>query len=123
VLADDNPVSLEKFVAILGPSCDIVASASNGVSALDAILQFRPDVAVLDLDMPGMNGFEVARESKKQSSPPAVVICSVHNNRQFFAAAEEAGALGYVVKSDGLRNLKHAVRAVARGQTCFPSGE
>jgi DNA-binding NarL/FixJ family response regulator len=123
VLADDTPASLQMFISALGTIHEIVAESGDGLSALQAIREHKPDVAVLDLDMPGLNGIQVTRESRKDCPNSAVVICSVHADRQLIQASEDAGALGYVIKSDGFHDLAAAVRAVARGQRYFPPDE
>jgi two-component system response regulator DegU len=117
VVADDNPECLRKLKSVLGSNFEIVAAATDGNSALEAIREFKPDVAVLDLQMPGMNGIEVTRESTKDGQNTAFIICSVHQDQQFVQAAVDAGALGYVCKSDMFGNLVAAVEAVASGRT------
>jgi two-component system response regulator DegU len=97
-----------------------VATAKDGTAALEAIQKFKPDVAVLDLEMPGLNGIEVTRESRKHLPTLAIVICSIHRNQQLIQAAADAGALGYVFKEDGFRDLVAAVDVVGRGTSFFP---
>jgi DNA-binding NarL/FixJ family response regulator len=72
---------------------------------------------VLDLEMPGINGIEVAKELIKSPSSPAVVICSVENDPEVVEAARQAGALGYVFKARVAEDLIVAVKSVARGQS------
>jgi DNA-binding NarL/FixJ family response regulator len=117
VLADDNQEFLAKFSSLLGTEFDIVATASDGKSALERIQAFEPDVAVLDLEMPFLNGIEVTRELMKHSSSSAIVICSVETDAETVQAAREAGARGYVYKSRITRDLLVAVRAIARGES------
>ena len=98
VLADDNPTALRQIVALLAAEFDVVAAAENGQVALDYIRQHRPDVVVLDLRMPLLNGMEVMRELKKIAPGAAVVICSGETDPEIIEGCQQAGALGYVVK-------------------------
>ncbi len=116
ILADDSPEFLLTLVALLESTFDVAATAADGNSALKVIRKFSPDVAVLDLEMPGLNGIEVTQELMKDTRYPAVVICSVHQDQDLVEAAVHAGALGYVVKSVCARDLPVAIRAAARGQ-------
>ena len=120
IIADDNTTFLHKFVAILSNHCDVVATAQNGIAALQAIREFKPDVAVLDLEMPGLNGIEVTVESRKDSPELAIIICSVHRDQELIEAAAAAGALGYVFKEDAYRDLVAAVDFVSLGTSFFP---
>jgi DNA-binding NarL/FixJ family response regulator len=117
VAADDNPTVLEELISILELEFEVVKTASDGRSSLEIILNCRPDVAVLDLEMPGLNGLEVTKELMKHHPRPAIVICSVEHDSDVVDAALKAGALGYVFKARAARDLNTAVRAVARGQS------
>ena len=119
VVADDNPGFLEKFIALLGTEFDVVATASNGSLALQAIRQFEPDVAVLDLGMPELNGIEVMKELRRSNRGAAVVICSIETDPQIVRTARQAGVLGYVFKSRVEKDLIAAVKAAARGESFF----
>jgi DNA-binding NarL/FixJ family response regulator len=117
VVADDSPSFLEKLVSILEIDFDVVKTAMDGKSSLEIIINCQPDVVVLDLEMPGLNGIEIARELTKYSPRPAIVICSVENDLEVVDAARKAGALGYVFKAHAARDLNAAVHSVARGQS------
>jgi CheY-like chemotaxis protein len=77
VVADDNPAVLRRLVSLLEAEFDVVATANNGQLALEFIQRYQPDIAVLDLEMPILNGIAVTRELMKPGPDPAVVICSV----------------------------------------------
>jgi two-component system response regulator DegU len=117
IAADDNQTVLEKLVAILQIEFDVVKTASDGRSSLEIILKCRPDVAVLDLEMPGLNGLEITKELMKHNWRTAIVICSVQRDLDIVDAALKAGALGYVFKARAARDLNTAVKFVARGQS------
>jgi len=117
VIADDNPSVLRQLVQLLNVAFDVVATAENGLLALKHIRQRRPDVAVLDLRMPILDGMEVARQIKESGPTPAIVICSVEADPEIVEAAQQAGALGYVLKTSMARDLITAVKTAARGET------
>ena len=117
VVADDSPSFLEQLVSILEVEFDVVKTAMDGSKSVEIIMNCKPDVVVLDLEMPGLNGIEITRELKKYSPGPAIVICSVENDQEIVDAAQKIGALGYVFKSRAARDLNAAVKAVARGKS------
>jgi len=122
VVADDNSRFLQALVAELqAASFDVVATASDGRSALECALRSQPDVIVLDLIMPALNGIEVTRELRKNGSSPGVVICSVETDRQTIDAAREAGVHGYVFKRRVAKDLVRAVLAASRGEAFVSS--
>jgi DNA-binding NarL/FixJ family response regulator len=116
VVADDNPEFLREFVSILENEFEIIAIARDGKSALDIILARHPDMAVLDLDMPGLNGIEVTRELARSLPTVAVVLCSVETDPEIIEAARLAGARAYVFKIRIARDLVEAVKSAARGE-------
>jgi len=117
VVADDNKAFLVKILSVVASEFEVVATAGDGRSALERIRLWRPNVAVLDLEMPGLNGIEVTRELTKDPSSPAVVICSVENDPEIVEAARQAGALGYVFKVRVAEDLIVAVKSAAAGQS------
>jgi DNA-binding NarL/FixJ family response regulator len=120
VIADDNLQFLRHFASLLQNEFDIVAAVPDGGLALEAIRSLRPDVAVLDLRMPVLDGIGLTKKLQEESHCPAVVICSVADDQEFVEAAQSAGALGYVFKARITRDLLDAVRLAAKGQ-CFVS--
>jgi len=122
VVVDDNPAFLSQVVSLLETEFDVVATAENGLLALESIRRYMPDVVVADLGMPVINGVELTRELKKVASRPVVVICSVENDQEIVEAARQAGALGYVFKSHMTRDLIKAVKLAAQGKSFISSG-
>ncbi len=98
VVADDLLPVLSAVTKLLEKSFDVVGMASEGQSALDTTLTVAPDLAVLDISMPGLSGIEVARELKKRGSVTRIVFLTVHDDPDIVATCLEAGALGYVLK-------------------------
>jgi DNA-binding NarL/FixJ family response regulator len=117
VVADDNADFLNELKSVLETEFDVVATATDGKSALETVRSCSPDVVVLDIGMPGLNGIEVTKELSRHGPRPAVVICSVENDPQTIEAAREAGALSYVFKSRIRKDLVAAVKSVVRGQS------
>jgi DNA-binding NarL/FixJ family response regulator len=117
VVADDNPAVLRRVASLLGTEFDVVSTAENGQLALESAQRHQPDVVVLDLAMPFLNGIEVIRELRKLGLTPAVVICTVESGQEMIEAAQGAGALGYVFKMHMDRDLVKAVKSAARGET------
>jgi DNA-binding NarL/FixJ family response regulator len=116
-VADDSADVLDRLVSVLETEFDVVATATDGKSALEITCSCCPDVIVLDVEMPLLNGIEVTRELSKQNPRPAVVICSVEYDPEIIEAAREAGALGYVFKARIRKDLVAAVKSVVRGQS------
>jgi DNA-binding NarL/FixJ family response regulator len=98
LLADDLAPVLGAVVALLPDSFDVVRTVSDGKAALDAILELKPDLVVLDISMPGMSGIEVARELKIRANKTKIVFLTVDEDSGIIAACLAAGGLGYVVK-------------------------
>jgi two-component system, NarL family, nitrate/nitrite response regulator NarL len=121
VAVDDSPPVLRQLMYLLGIEFDVVGSAENGQMALDVIKNTRPDVVVLDLEMPILNGIQVTRELRKMGPSPAVVICTVEIDPGIIESALQAGALGYVFKIYLSQDLIKAVKLAARGESFVSS--
>jgi DNA-binding NarL/FixJ family response regulator len=98
LVADDLAPVLSTVATLLQGSFDVVGMVSDGRAALDGILELEPDLAVLDISMPGINGLEVARMVKSRPSRTRIVFLTVEQDPGIMAACLAAGALGYVVK-------------------------
>ena len=118
ILADDHAVMREGLRLLLGTQADlqIVAEAGTGTDALNAIIDHKPDVALLDISMPAMNGMEVLRAVQEHKRATRVVLLSMHDNPQLAAEAISLGAAGYVLKGGGAADIVHAIRSAARNQ-------
>jgi DNA-binding NarL/FixJ family response regulator len=118
VLVDDHFVVRAGLKALLGgvPDIRIVGEASNGQEALELIERVTPDVAVVDLDMPVMDGRATLEALTARRSPTRVLVLTMHDDVARLAALLEAGAAGYLVKTAADRELVDAIRAVAAGE-------
>ena len=121
VVADDNPAVLRRLVSLLATEFEVVSTAENGKLGLERSRRYHPDIIVVDLEMPILNGIEVTRQLRKLGRTPAVVICSVESDQEMIEAAQQAGALGYVFKKSMDRDLVKAVKSAARGETFISS--
>jgi DNA-binding NarL/FixJ family response regulator len=121
VVADDTPAFLEGITVLVKDRCEIVATARDGFEALDAIEQSQPDLAVLDLSMPRLNGLEVAARALSAQSRLAVILCTIDKDDALIEAAAQAGAKGYVCKINLYRDLLPALDAITAGGVFFPS--
>jgi two-component system response regulator NreC len=118
VLADDHGILRAGLRALLNeePDLDVVAEAADGQAALAAILKFQPDLAILDISMPGMNGLEVLEALSKSESKTHILILSVHEDTFLLKKALKFGASGYIVKQAVESELINAIHAILRGE-------
>lgn len=118
VMADDHPVVREGLVRVIesDPQLKIIAQAGDGQSALKQIQSLSPDVAVLDIDMPVMDGFSVAREIQKLGIEVEIVFLTIHREEELFQVALNLGAKGYVLKDSAVTDIIESIRAVASHQ-------
>jgi two-component system response regulator NreC len=120
LLADDHPVVRDGLRAILErEGFRVVAEASNGREAVECAEKTRPDVAVLDLSMPFLNGIDAAREIRRISPATKTIMLTMHTERQFILEGLRAGTRGFVMKTRSAEELVRAVRETARGGSYF----
>ena len=110
LLADDHAEFLAAVVRHLEPHFQIVRTVGNGQLLLDAAARLTPDVIVLDISMPVMNGIEAAKRLKAAGSPAKIVFLTVHADPDYVRAALGSGALGYVLKSELASDLLPCLR-------------
>ena len=124
LIADDHPVVRRGLRSLLetGNRWQVVAEAANGREAIEAVRELHPDLAVLDMGMPQLNGLDACRFITKTLPETRVLILTPERNDDFMHRALKAGARGYVFKSDAERDLIAAVEAILRGRTFFRSG-
>ena len=118
LLADDHRIVRQGLRALLAGESDfeVVGEADDGREALELVKRLNPDVLVLDLMMPGLNGLEVARQLPRQSPGVRVVVLSMYDDEGFVLEALANGVSGYVLKDSNSSDLVHAVREVAAGR-------
>ena len=121
VLADDHTILRNGLRLLLERHSGlvVVGEASNGREAVDMVLQQPPDVVILDIAMPILNGIEAAKRISASQSKAAVIILSVHSDESYILRALRAGARGYLLKDSAEADLIQAVRSVAAGKAFF----
>ena len=119
VLADDHTLVRGGIRALLEsiPNVEVVAESGDGREALELIGEHEPEVALLDIGMPGMNGLEVARQAVKEHPRTKVVILSMHADAAYVKQALQAGVAGYLLKGAAVGELPLALQSVMRGET------
>jgi DNA-binding NarL/FixJ family response regulator len=123
LVADDHEVVRRGVRALLEarPGWEVCDEAADGREAVEKTAQSRPDVVILDIGMPVLNGLEAARQIRKASPRCEVLILTMHESEQVVQEVLSAGARGYVLKSDAGRDLVTAVEALCRHRTFFTS--
>jgi DNA-binding NarL/FixJ family response regulator len=122
LLADDNDTVLQSVRRILEADFEIVGVVKDGQSLVAAARKLRPDVMIVDLFMPGMNGIEAARQLKKHHVKGSIIFLTVHKDLAFADEARATGAMGYVLKSSADRDLISAIQEARAGRFFLSSG-
>ena len=117
LLADDHQEMLQTLVGILEDEFQIVGTAENGMHVLELAANLTPDIVVLDISMPEVNGIEAAWRLREEGSLAKVVFLTAHNDPDLVEAAMSAGALGYVLKSHLATDLVSAIWQASVGKT------
>jgi DNA-binding NarL/FixJ family response regulator len=119
LIVDDHAMLREAIRLLLESRREfhVCGEAEDGVQAIEKAAELKPDVVVLDIGMPKMDGFEAARKIKVVSPRSQIVILSSHKDNQFLEEARKVGAISYVPKEDAERELIDAVKAAANGES------
>jgi DNA-binding NarL/FixJ family response regulator len=118
LLADDHPLLRQglRQAVEAEPRFKVVAEAGDGRAALEQIRKLKPDIAVIDINMPQLDGFAVARAIRDEQLPVEIVFLTVYRERTFFNQALELGAKGYVLKDSAVTDIVTGLRAVVAGE-------
>jgi two-component system, NarL family, response regulator NreC len=121
VLADDHSVMRSGLRALLQqhPDMQVIGEANDGREALSLAESLKPDVAVLDITMPNLNGIEAARQMAAKQLDVAIIMLSMHSDESYVLRALRAGVRGYLLKEAAEIDLLHAIRAVTQGKSFF----
>lgn len=120
LLADDHAILRSGLVRLLGEQSDIevIGEAENGLEAVQKVLELHPDIVLMDIGMPVMNGMEATKQIKKRDQEVKVLVLTMHDNEEYLFRVLQAGAAGYVLKKAADSDLVNAIHVVARGD-CF----
>lgn len=123
LLADDHTILREGIRALLEdePNILLVGEAEDGRSAVKMASELQPDVVIMDIAMPLLNGLEATRQIKRHSPETQVLILSMHDNEEYIRQVLAAGAMGYILKDAAARELIQAIKTVYRGEAVLSS--
>lgn len=117
LLADDHALVLEGFRRILEEHYELVGTVGDGRALLEAAKTVQPDIVILDISMPLLNGIDAAAQLKKICPTAKTIIVTMHADAEYVRSAFEAGASAYVLKGSAVDELEQAIRAVLRGHS------
>jgi DNA-binding NarL/FixJ family response regulator len=115
LLADDHPLTLEGLRAFLEPHMESVGTVTDGRALVDEAMRLKPELIILDITMPLLNGIDAAVQIRKNLPAVKLVFVTMHANPAYLEAALNAGAMGYVLKSAAREELLDAIQSVMRG--------
>ncbi len=118
MLVDDHPIVRSGFCRLLEgqKNFQVVAEAGDGETGCILYQEFKPDILILDLSLPGITGIETISRIKEQDEAARILIFSMHNNKTMLSKALKAGALGYVTKNSGIKVLVEAITQIKAGK-------
>lgn len=120
VIADDHPLLLKGLQEFLEENnINVLDSASNGKDALEKILKHRPQLAILDMEMPHFSGLEIAAQCKKLKLPTKIILLTLHKELYLYHQAKELNLSGYILKEFALGELSKAIETVLNGNHFF----
>lgn len=124
LLSDDHPIVREGLRAYLSSekSLAIVGEASNGMEVIEKVASLRPDIVLMDITMPGLNGIETTRHLHSSAAEVKVLILSVHEEREYLLESFRAGARGYLLKDSAPSDVIRAIEAVHAGDSFYTVG-
>ena len=117
LLADDHRAMLERVKGLLDPEFEVVGAVDNGQALVDAAKELSPDLLVVDISMPVLNGIDAVRQIRKSGSSARVIFLTVHADSDMVSACLDAGALGFVVKSRLASDLIPAIQVALANHT------
>jgi len=118
IIADDHPVFLKGLIEVISEdnSLEIVSSAANGELALNQIQKLKPDIAVLDINMPGLTGFEVAKKSCEMKLSARIIFLTMHKEEDIFNKALDLGVMGYILKESASEDIIECIKTVSENK-------
>lgn len=121
LIADDHEIMRRGVRSVLESRREVdVCEAQNGLEAVQKTKELKPDLVILDVSMPLLDGFSAARQIKEMSPLTPILIFSLHRTEAFMEVAQKIGASGYISKNENIQSLLKAVEAALHNQTYFP---
>jgi DNA-binding NarL/FixJ family response regulator len=118
MVVDDHTIFRQGIVSLLNSAgiCEVVAEAGSGLAAVDLAREIRPDIIVMDITMPDIDGIEAAKRIKAAGIDTGIILLTMHKGAELLKMAEDTGIQGYLLKDDALSDLLYAIKAVSRGE-------
>jgi two-component system response regulator NreC len=118
-VVEDHTIVREGLIALMNTAADleVIGQAADGQTALTEILECKPDVVLCDLALPSLGGLEVIKRAREAGSVSRFVVLTMYHDHAWVQRALDAGAVGYLLKGVGVRDVINAIRAVAAGET------
>lgn len=118
VVADDHPIFLKGLLDVISEddSMHIISSASDGNQALNQILTVRPDIAVLDINMPQLSGFDIVKQINDNKSETKIIFLTMHKEEDVFNKALDLGVMGYILKESASEDIIECIKTVAENR-------
>ncbi|CAM3957778.1 response regulator transcription factor [Rahnella bruchi] len=121
IIVDDHPFILASVrLLVINAGFEVVAECGNGIDAVQQCQKHQPDLMILDLAIPGLDGLDVIRRLKEKEIPTKIIVLSSQQSEQFTLRCLQAGAVGYVSKKDNLSILTDVINAAMAGYSFFP---
>ena len=123
LIADDHPIFRKGLREVIesAPGLRLLAEVTDGTAALDKIQELKPQAAVLDVEMPGLDGLQVSLKVRERKLPTRIVLLTMYRDEETFNEAMDAGVLGYVLKENAAEDLLQSIRSVVAGQPFISS--
>jgi DNA-binding NarL/FixJ family response regulator len=124
IVADDHPIFRKGLVEILAgmSELEIIAELPDGLQAYQSILAKRPDLAILDIEMPGLSGLDICRKVMSEKSETKFIMLTMHRDKNFFNDAMSIGVMGYLLKDHAIEELITCVQSVLKGKKFVSPG-
>lgn len=120
LVADDHPMLLKGLVDELkNHNYNVVETANNGAQALEKIIEFKPSIALLDVEMPLLTGFEVIQKCKEKEVDTKFIILTSHKEKGFVLKAKQLNIMGYILKDEPFVEVQNCIQSVSKGKAYF----
>lgn len=120
IIADDHPLLLKGLSDFLIEKAhNLIGKANNGREAYNIILEMKPDIAILDIQMPYMSGLEIAQKCKNHNLKTKIVLITLHKEKDLYQKAQELNIFGYILKEFALEEIENCIKTVAEGTPFF----